>query len=75
MTYYTSATASNPRPVPKLHLFWVCEPKKKGSNIRAWGISKEEAFNKLKTRKTQMQIEKRKTKKTPQQGSKNHEKS
>lgn len=49
MTYYTSATASNPRPVPKLHLFWVCEPNKKGSNIRAWGISKEEAFNKLKT--------------------------
>ena len=49
MTYYTSATASNPRPVPKLHLFLVCEPKKKGSNIRAWGISKEEAFNKLKT--------------------------
>ena len=49
MTYYTSATASNPRPVPKLHLFWVFEPKKKGSNIRAWGISKEEAFNKLKT--------------------------
>ena len=49
MTYYTSPIASNPRPVPKLHLFWVCEPKKKGSNIRAWGISKEEAFNKLKT--------------------------
>ena len=49
MTYYTSPIASNPRPVQKLHLFWVCEPKKKGSNIRAWGISKEEAFNKLKT--------------------------
>ena len=49
MTYYTSAIASNPKPVPKLHLFWVCEPKKKGVNIRVWGVTKEEALNKLQT--------------------------
>ena len=49
MTYFTSATSSNPRPVPKLHLFWVCEPKKKGVNIRVWGVTKEEELNKLQT--------------------------
>ena len=36
MTYFTSATSNQPKPTPKLHLFWVCEPKK------------QEAFNKLK---------------------------
>lgn len=35
--------------MPKLHLFWVCEPKKKGFNLRAWGVTKEEAMNKVKT--------------------------
>ena len=49
MTYFTAATASNPRPVPKLHLFWVCEPNKEGVKIRARGINKQEAFNKIKT--------------------------
>ena len=48
MTYFTSVTASEPKPMPKLHLFWVCEPKQKGMKIRAWGTTKEEAFNKLK---------------------------
>jgi len=49
MTYYTSAVSANPKPVPKLHLFWVCEPDKQGFKIRAWGVTKEEAFNKVKT--------------------------
>jgi len=48
MTFFTSVTASEPKPVPKLHLFWVCEPKKQGVNIRVWGTTKEEAFNKIK---------------------------
>jgi hypothetical protein len=48
MIYFTSVTASEPKPVPKLHLFWVCEPKRQGMKIRAWGTTKEEAFNKLK---------------------------
>ena len=48
MTYFTSVTASEPKPMPKLHLFWVCQPKKPGMKIRAWGRTKEEAFNKLK---------------------------
>ena len=49
MIYYTSVTSENPEPVPKLHLFWVCEPNKQGFKIRAWGVTKEEAFNKVKT--------------------------
>jgi hypothetical protein len=49
MTYYTSAIVSNPKPVPKLHLFWVCEPKRQGFNLRAWGVTKEEALSKVKT--------------------------
>ena len=48
MTYYSSASGNKIDPVPKLHLFWVCEPKKQGVKIRAWGRTKEEAFNKLK---------------------------
>tara|TARA_B100000902_G_scaffold371667_1_gene397945 strand:- start:1880 stop:2068 length:189 start_codon:yes stop_codon:yes gene_type:complete len=47
MIYYTSVTSENPKPAPKLHLFWVCEPNKKGSNIRAWGATKQEARDKL----------------------------
>jgi len=47
MTYFTAATASNPRPVPKLHLFLVRKPKEQKMKIRAWGITKEEARNKL----------------------------
>ena len=49
MIYYTSVTSGNPKPAPKLHLFWVCEPDKQGFKIRAWGVTKEEAFNKVKT--------------------------
>ena len=49
MTYLTSVTSQDPTPIPKLHLFWVCEPKRQGVRIRAWGITKEEAFQKLKT--------------------------
>ena len=48
MTYYSSASGNKIDPVPKLHLFWVCQPKKPGLKIRAWGRTKEEAFNKLK---------------------------
>ena len=29
MTFFTSVTASEPKPVPKLHLFLVCKPKEK----------------------------------------------
>ena len=28
-------------------MFWVCEPNKKGCNIRAWGVTKQEARDKL----------------------------
>ena len=48
MNYFTSVTASEPKPMPKLHLSWVCEPKRQGMKNRAWGTTKEEAFNKLK---------------------------
>ena len=48
MNYFTSVTASEPKPIPRLHLFWVCEPKRQGMKIRAWGTTKEEAFNKIK---------------------------
>jgi|TARA_B100001250_G_C19186878_1_gene523441 hypothetical protein len=47
MTFFTSVTASEPKPVPKLHLFLVCKPKEQKMKIRAWGITKEEARNKL----------------------------
>ena len=33
MTYFTSVTASEPKPIPRLHLFWVCEPKRQGMKI------------------------------------------
>jgi hypothetical protein len=48
MTYYSSVTSENGVPTPKLHLFWVCKPKEKGVKIRAWGKTKEEAYNKMK---------------------------
>ena len=48
MTYFTSVKTHEPRPTPKLHLFCVCEPKKQGVKIRAWGTTKEESFNKIK---------------------------
>ena len=49
MTYFTAVTSSEPKPMPKLHLFWVCEPKRQGFNLRAWGVTKEEALSKVKT--------------------------
>ena len=43
MTYFTSVTSTTDSPLRKLHLFWVCEPGKKGRNLRTWGYTKEEA--------------------------------
>ena len=48
MSYSSSVEAANPTPLPKLHLFWVCEKGKKGINIRTWGKSKKEAYDKVK---------------------------
>ena len=49
MTYYTHVTSTTGSPLRKLHLFWVCEPGKKGRNLRTWGYTKEEAYEKAKT--------------------------
>ena len=47
MTYFTSVTSTTDSPLRKLHLFWVCEPGKKGRNLRTWGYTKEEAYENL----------------------------
>ena len=44
MIYHTAVTSENAKPALKLHLFWVCNPKEKGKNMRYSGHSKEEAL-------------------------------
>jgi len=48
MKNFSIVNSANPPPVPKLHLFWVCEPNKAETAIRAWGKTKQEAGEKLK---------------------------
>tara|TARA_R100000742_G_C4257518_1_gene75378 strand:+ start:47 stop:235 length:189 start_codon:yes stop_codon:yes gene_type:complete len=48
MTYFTNVTTTRDESLKKLHLFWVCEPGKKGKNIRTCGYTKEEAYKKTK---------------------------
>ena len=48
MTYFTAVSAEKAKPALRLHLFWVCNPREKGKNMRYSGHSKEEALKNAK---------------------------
>ena len=48
MNFYPAVTSDSVPPTPKLHLLWVCPPNEKGRNMRYWGTTKEEAWEKAK---------------------------
>ena len=51
MTYsfsHSTVTSNSREPAPRLHLLWVCPPKMKGRNMKYWGKTKEEAWQKAK---------------------------
>jgi hypothetical protein len=51
MTYFFShstVTSDDKKLTPKLHLLWVCPPRKNGRNMRYWGKTKKEAWQKAK---------------------------
>tara|TARA_B100001250_G_C19649392_1_gene721925 strand:+ start:703 stop:930 length:228 start_codon:yes stop_codon:yes gene_type:complete len=48
MTYHSIVSSNSVPPTAKLHVFWVCQPKMQGRNMKYWGYSKEEAHQKAK---------------------------
>ena len=48
MTYHSIVSSNSVPPTAKVHVFWVCQPKMQGRNMKYWGYSKEEAHQKAK---------------------------